>query len=322
MGVDPARSLPVRVEPADDEGGLGFIFRLLSANGLSFRDAQHWLGLKSWNPLKAQEIKVLAWIAGVDQSWLVDRTVTCLGWDAPRTYGLMGHRFGTGMADYLHSAKLCPLCVKRKKYHRVTWQLRCICCCIEHAALLSERCPHCGNLIRWNRPAVDICSCGRFITAASAMANLPPHVSGWVEWLECRLLNSESYKSAASYGLPTFLGSLSIDGAFRVVVAVGLLPDVNCPLSQASAWATTSIGMAEIVSRGIERLLCLGNRLSDISSIEPLIHLPILERMRTNGASSADINCASVLLNYLRAGSKTHFEQRGRYLRGQLPLFN
>ena len=322
MGADLTHALPISVVPAEDESGLGVIFRVLLANGLSFRDAQHWIGLKSWNPVKSQDVKVLAWIASLDPFWLAQRTVLAIERSPIRSYGFMGHRFGEGAADYLHSAKICPLCVKRNKYHRVTWQLRCICCCIKHALILSERCPHCGNLIRWNRPAIDICSCGGFLTAVGAPSELPLHVQNWVEWVESRLFHSESCKPASAYGLPTFFSSLSIDGAFRVVLSAGLLPEVRFPPALASVSAQTSTGMAAVVPRGIERLLSIGNELADIRSLNPIIHVPTLERMRTIAVSVADLNCASVLLDYLRADSRFGPEQRGRFHRGQLPLFN
>ncbi len=322
MGADFTYPLPIRVEPADDEAGLGLLFRVLTANGISFRDAQHWLGIKTWNPIKPQDIKVLSWVATVDQSWLVQRSVLALGREASRSYGLMGHRFGEGATEYHHSAKICPQCVSRNKYHRVTWQLRCICCCIEHAQVLSECCPHCGALIRWNRPAIDICRCGSFLTTVGTQSDLPCHIKNWVEWVETRLFHSESCVPASNYGLPAFFSSLSIDGAFRVVLAVGMLPDMNSLPAQASAAATTSAGMATIVSRGIDRLLSIGSELAGIRSFEPLIHFPALERLRAVGSSPADRNCASVLINYLQAGAKVGLDKRGRFYRGQLPLFH
>lgn len=322
MGADLIHPLPIKVEAADDEAGLGVLCRVLFANGISFREARYWLGLKSWNPIKAQDIKLLAWIASVTQSWLAQRTVISLEQGACRSYGLMGHLFCEGAIDYHHSAKICPLCVKRKKYHRVTWQLRCVCCCIEHGLILSERCPHCGNLIRWNRTAIDICSCGGFLTTVGTQSDLPQHVQNWVEWVETRLLHAEFSKPASNYGLPAFFNSLSIDGAFRVVLAVGLLPEMISHPAQASTSAKTSTGMAAIVSRGVERLHSLGNELADIRSLEPVMHVPTLERMRTIAASVADANCASVLLNYLRIGTKRELEQRGRSHCGQLPLFS
>lgn len=314
--------LPIGIDSADDEAGLGFLFRALSANGMLFRDAQRWLGLKSWHPMKSNDIRLLAWISGTDPSWLVHRTVLALRGEVHRSFGLLGHRFGPGVVDYLHSAKICPQCVKRKKYYRASWQLRCICCCVEHEWILSEHCPHCGALIRWNRPAIDICSCGAFLTNADASPILPPHVKNWSEWAEERLFHSESNLPAMNYGLPALFNSLSIDGAFRVVLAVGTLPEAHAFQGEVSALAATSTGLVVVVSRGIERLLSLGNQLAEIRALEPVIHSPTLERMRQVAASVADRNCASVLLSYMRSGSRLGLERRGRFQRGQLSLFN
>ncbi len=321
MLLELLHPLPVRIAATDDEAGLSFLFRTLCANGLSLRDGLHWLELKSWNCLRTHDAQTLAWITSAEPVWLSQRIVTVQRRKSPRALGFMGHVFGSGAADFSRSAKLCWQCIKRKKYHRVSWQLRCISCCTEHGAILSDRCPHCDQLIRWNRPAVDICSCGGFLTIASAIEPLSEHVTNWVNWIENRLLFPSGFMPAAHNGLPAFFDSLSIDGAFRVVVAVGLHAEADCAMAKSSALAATSRGMTHIVRRGIERLHCLGNNLADIYSLRTLVHLPILERMRVSGVSVADQNCASVLIDYLRGPSRPALDPRGLYVRGQLSLF-
>jgi hypothetical protein len=313
--------LPVAVNGRDDESGISFAYRTMQANGLSLRDAQNWLQLKSWNALRLNDLSALAWITRAGNSWLAHRTIISLGNQVSRHYGFMGHEFGEGAANFTHRARLCPICVKRQKYVRAGWQLHCISGCGEHNSTLLERCPHCGLIVSWNRPAIDICSCGRFLTISSEAAKLPNRVVDWINWIEIRLADASAIWPASSFGLPGVLDNLTIDGAYRLVLATGFLASPGEPISSATERARTSIGMAEVISRGLDRLVAIGREPRDISALEPVIHLPVLERMKTHSVAPKDSSCANFLIDCLRQQIGNNSEKRGRYRRGQLPLF-
>ena len=181
--------LSVVVTGANDESGMSFIYRSLLANGLSLNEARHWLRLKSWNTLRSNDVIALTWVTRVDQAWLSHRTVISLGNQTPRRFGFLAYEFGEGSLNFTHRARLCPICVKRGKYAKAIWQLRCISACLEHDLILSERCPRCTRVISWDRPAMDICSCGAFLTAMSDTPNRPPGILNWINWIEIRVAN-------------------------------------------------------------------------------------------------------------------------------------
>lgn len=322
MEYEAVYPLPVMIDRIDDESGLSFIFRALQANGLSFLEAMHWLGLKRWYPLRWNEVSALAWVTHAEHSWLQSRVVVLTPTrNTARHYEYMGHTHGEGTVDFIYSRKICPKCFKRNKYHRFAWQLRAVCGCIEHDMVLADRCPVCQRLIGWNRPAIDVCCCGSFLTIMQETQPLAGGVANWIRWAEYRLANQQSLAHAADFDLPFLLESLSLDGAFRVVFAFGLLPSGNSSTPQALAYAKTSIGMNSLISRGISRLHALGQELKNIVALRQTIYEPALERMKITAIDEADTHCAGLILEYLRLGSMNSPEKRGRYRRGQLSLF-
>lgn len=320
MGNEPLWRLPLQVSGAEDESTMSFLYRTLRANGISLRDAQHWLGLKSWTPLHPADLSTLAWISGAERTWLAHRSLVTLGRRTNRRYALLGHELGEGMSDYSHRAKLCPACVKRRKYCKASWQVRYVCGCTEHNQILIERCPRCQRPISWNRPAIDICSCGNFLTAATKPPGLPSGIANWTRWMEFRLADASAVVPAIDFGLPPLLGTLSIDGACRLILILGLLSSATEFLTSAATEAKTTEGMAAVIVRGLNRLTLLGRNLEGIHPLEPMIHIAALERMKTTAIAPGDANCATVLLERLRLDVGGQGEKRGRHIRGQLSL--
>lgn len=223
MECNRLKPLPVTVPVHNDESGLSILYRALVANGLSFRDTLHWLKLRSWTSLYSSEVEALAWITGLDSAWLSHRTFTLFGRQPFRRYTFMAHGFCEGAANVTHFGRLCPICVKHKRYGKASWLLRFVCGCSEHNTIFLERCPRCQRTVNWNRPAIDICSCGHFLTAASSLPTLPGNLLPWLMWVETRLNDVDAIAPASEFGLHPVLDALSLDGASRLLIALGLL---------------------------------------------------------------------------------------------------
>lgn len=293
------KALPISLPQFEQEAGLSFIFRNLNANGISLNEAQHWLAVGTVAPMTRSELPVWAWATSADRGWLCDNTVICNRSIGQVKYGYKGHEFGVGSVALYHSARMCPKCIKHGRFHRLSWQLAGVPGCVIHQQVLIDRCPYCERVINWHRPALDVCSCGRFLTVENNMHELQSSLLSWIRWIESRLINQDAFVDPQNFGMPDFFGSLSIDGSTRVTIAAGLLPDSNAAPRTASKLSRTSLGMAEILTRGLNRLAGLDRDFSNLVVLRLLLHIPALERMRAQSISQADETTAEILLGVL-----------------------
>lgn len=289
-------ALPIRLPPFEQEAGLSFLYRNLNANGLTPREAQHWLSVRTWAPMAHAELPLWAWATSADRGWLRDSTVIVNRGRDEAKYGFKGHKLGIGSVASYHSARICPKCIKQGRFHRLSWQLAGVPGCDIHNQVLIDHCPYCDRVISWNRPALDVCICGRFLTAEHSVHALPPLLSSWIRWIESRLAVQDGIVHPGEFGVPDLLDKLSIDGSTRVVVAAGLLPDGNASPGAPSKLSRTSLGMAEILTRGLNRLTGLERDFSNLPSLRPVLHIPAIERMRAQSVSQADETMAEILL--------------------------
>lgn len=58
------------------------------------------------------------------------------------------------------SPKVCPECLKESQHCRRIWDIKFVTCCPIHQRLLVDRCPDCGERLKWYRRAVSVCDCG------------------------------------------------------------------------------------------------------------------------------------------------------------------
>lgn len=318
MQPDRVKPLPVAVDGHPDESAVSYLFRAFDSNGLTLLEAKQWLQIKSWKVLSASEVRLLAWVLRVESSWLMRRTIIAIRRKDAHGYGFVGHEFGVGAINFEQAGRLCPACVKKDKIGKASWLVKGVSGCHEHGLQLIDRCPRCHRHLYWNRPAVDICSCGYFLSAIGNTDNIPIRISNWLKWAEIRLGNVDTADSAARYGLPSFLSSLSIDGAFRVVLAFGLLRTETESPGQASQVARSSIGMTQIIARGLERLLELSSDFGNICTFKPVLHVPVLERMKATSMNSADAQCASLLIELLRPEGHPESKWQRRVFKGQM----
>jgi hypothetical protein len=149
---------------------------------------------------------------------------------------------------------------------------------------------------------------------------LPERVSNWIRWNEARLENPETTIPAETFGLPKLLSTLSIDGALRFVLSIGLQPHPAALEHADDRRHLSSEGTCVLVGRALERLTAIGDQLDNLASLGPLAHQPALERLRSHGISESDRRYAAWLLATLQGG-RDAASRSGRRQRGQLSLF-
>lgn len=315
-------TLPIHVSTYDDESSLSLLYRTAQANGVDLADLKRWLGIPAWTPMPAACVPSLAWSCSAPIEQFARNSVQLSQRHRERRYLLQGHEFGKGAINFSCRARICPLCVKRKKYARSSWQLRPICGCVEHSCVLLDRCPACAAQLDWHRPAIDICHCGQFLTAQTVLPPpLCPVVSRWIDWTEARLRYPDAVIPAESFGLPRLLTSLSIDGAFHFIVTIGLQSKEGVIEHADDRNVVCSIGTCALVARGIDRLASIGSDPDRLASLSTIAHFPTFDHWRSAAISQSDRDFVEWAFFALQHPSAVRARGSGRRARGQLNLF-
>lgn len=322
MQNSPRLPLPVAVDSHDEESGLSYVMRSLHANGLTLEVTRSWLDIKSWYSLDRQELTRLAWLIGVTPDWLRWRSLRAKRSANFTTFDLLGCKFVSASIRHSKIAVICPECVRSKGFCRATWLLKLIVVCPEHGTAMLERCGKCGQLISWQRPDVDVCDCRRYLVYSGERGCVTDQLVSWVRWIEWRI-GSYSGPETGSFAkhIPQNLNEMSLDGAMRLVMSFGLLED-STQAVRVAAWKTLrNPGVIGVIERGLSRLRQLDGTLALLGEVGPLVHVPILERMRSDGVDSSDILNATYLVSALKKKPYGTWDRRVKLPHGQLSLF-
>jgi len=322
MVAHEPRQLPVRLDLASAESGLGFALRALRANGIPFDRGMQWLGLERHRPVERQAVIRIAWALNVDaDQWggrMVTRDLGGKGW-----VRLAGQRFRRQVASNRLYAKLCPQCIRERGIARLSWLLRATVGCPWHGYSLITACQRCGQGISWDRPDIDICHCGYPFKAVSAAPPLEPPIRAWLCWLESSLCPDGLPAAAlmATREMPSALTHLSVDGAFRIIEAMGLFAEPNASVRSAIAMCATLPARGSVIARGLDRLQAIEADPAVVPRFSAVVYQCALIQLANDYATQEDHALAWWLLNGLRSGIDPGLTRAGSRPRGQLPLF-
>jgi len=276
-----------------------------------------WLGLERQRPLDSRAVLRIAWALDADPRQLGTRLVMQ---DGGRTGWVRyaGARFSREVATSKLCAKVCPQCLREHGVAKLSWQLRAAVGCAQHGYSLIWLCPHCSQTIGWNRPDVDICRCGRHFKAEPAVP-LEPGVQAWLSWLEGAMIDALPPVSAA---LPTAVRYLSIDGAFRIVEALGLRASPGVSIRPALVDGKTPRGLGVVVQRGLERLKAIEADAGVPMRLSGVADRQALEQIAADAAAESDSTLAWLLSQSMSSGMHAGSTRASPRLPGQLPLFD
>jgi hypothetical protein len=147
-------------------------------------------------------------------------------------------------------------------------------------------------------------------------------LKAWGQWIEWRLGASiELDGGAYAKHIPKILNEFSLDGAMRLVLRFGLIEDHAHSVRVGTWRSLENMGVIGVVTRGLSRLEQLENSQEVFFEVGSLVHLPILERMRSDGVEPADsVNAANLVLA-LKNKSHESWDRRVKFPQGQLSLF-
>lgn len=302
---------------------MSHVMRAFWGNGMSMKRGYEWLHVRRGKPLREVDARVLAWAVQAPPAWLVDRLFVVSGLADDRRLRLGARQFSAASLLIGKSARVCPICLSEFGFCELSWSFKLAPVCPRHKVPYLGTCVHCRQSISWDRPQIDICTCGRYFKPASVVADPPAAVIAWVDWVAARLAPSSvaSRETEGLLAVPRMLNELTLDGAFRLIEAFGLLQRPDEQPLVAAATARSIPGAVGLIARGLERLAHIDGRLQKVRDLAPQIHISALERLRAHAADTADANCAAVLLRHLGDRSDRDVDMRGRHARGQMVLF-
>lgn len=201
------------------------------------------------------------------------------------------------------------------------WEVTGAYACTEHHCLMRTVCPRCRRAISWNRPAIDVCRCGAYLSGGE-QDGLDVVDASWMDTLLCKAM--PAYRAALSDAArPAWLEPLTADGLFTVVWAFGIRERPSAPIVKESRKTVLAPSrVAQVIQRGLARISGV-DVLSAPCGLETrcLLYEEALCRLELRGTTQADRDVASDLLRWARASERRSLRALVRPPRGQLDLF-
>ncbi len=294
--------LPVKIEPASDESGLGFLLRVARANGLALMAMLEGLGLPRSTWLGESAIAALARATEVDHDWLMEAIVIADQRQGYRWLRWQGRLWACPLSLRGAHPQVCVHCLKEGRPCMLEWELTGVVVCLRHCSSLIDACGYCGRRLSWTRPAIDVCSCGHFL-AADAPAARSDTMANWVASLALKGCDRQQGFNAAQSTLPRWLGPMSADATLAIGFAFGVREKPFERVTSAAARVPPSTDrMASILARALVRLQ--GAR--DLTrACRADLRLSVYEqgvrRLWTRNVCPADRDTAAALLQWLGA---------------------
>lgn len=274
--------LPIHAEPFDDESGSGYCLRAVHQNGLNL----HWLrraaGITYGKPLDARYASELAWMLGCSPEWLARSLVSERRLNGRRCFDQAGQRFPFRNQLRLRDPQICPHCVHRDGFCRLSWDVSLVSACTRHGCWLIDGCSYCKAQIRWDRPSIDLCRCGRpYDRKEQEIASELPSALAlsllFEDWVE----GTDRSAALAVCQLPPWLAGLSLGGFLGVVHAFG---SRTKPLEPCPSWITKRAARtsywAQVATRGLDLLRTTATRSTvEWQKLEPLVSKTLIEQV-------------------------------------------
>lgn len=326
MPSDVIYPLPVVLEPDLAESGMGYLLRVAGRNGMNLPSLLRWLGTSSLRAITAESVRVIAHATEAQPLWMATHLPVTIRGGRNRRIDLLGCRWTIRQALRLSRPQICRLCLRERASCQALWDLTGVFACWRHRCLLETRCRHCQRFIEWFRPAVEVCKCGRYLSAPfeDAPASIESsRAMAWIGYLAWSLGGADVAKPADGHW-PSWMEALSPDGQFAVVQAFGLREDAASHVGGLASKVPPEPGtMKQVAERALQRIPDAAELDRTCSSVlRGLVYEEALERLAARGETDADRLAAQELIDWLRGrASQRRPGCTGRFPLGQLGLF-
>lgn len=316
-------SPPLQIECLEDESGLGYLLRWLGTNHLPFRWLKKMLAIRGPRLPDTRDAIVLSYLTGIEHDQLKPMLMQTFGNAKEGGMLVYGQQLLFRDLYRFRSPQICPSCIHQKGYISRCWEFGPIPICIEHGVYLIDHCEHCKMPIRWDRPTIDICQCGRIFSSPVNPSERPGIAElNLARWVLKPLMASESLHSLEASKAPSWMEHLSMDGALRIIKAFGICQTPYEAISSSYPWGKcTSQFWRDLFRRAALRIECFLDP-SISSELCTLVYQPFLERVAFYPLTTPDKESALYLLKQLYDYEPlTHFDSAKGHL-SQKRLFD
>lgn len=275
---------------------MSWILRNASANLVTVPWMRCRLGIAKPRPFRAEDAPGLSCLIG---SPAVDLAMRLPTDHAAGQGGLryLGHDFASRAYVRSRNPQVCAICVHSLGFCLAEWDIAAYTVCCDHGVLMVERCGSCKQLLSWDRLAIDICRCGKYIAGPDTPthANEARGLSTIIrEVVRCGRMTS------ADLPLPEWWNLLSLDGALRLVVAMGASRGGFEAARSSTTYRATVEHWAEFAVRGLRRLCDYeGSREGAKLFLAPQVWEGGLESIIVRSAHQGDRQVAMLLLEQI-----------------------
>ena len=230
--IEPTElSFPYQDEIRSGECGQGYAMRMALGNGLvGLAWVKQALGKTHSAVLDAGDAPFLAQWFGASVQLLEFALERMTKGRREQGFRYAGQALGRQYFLTRSFPRVCPDCLRELGHCRIAWDMALTVACVRHRRVLMDRCPSCRRALSWNRPGLDVCSCGFAFEMEDVP--LPPTAS---ELFLARVIDQRMDDFAspecvhdaagladveAAQSLSALLHNMSLDGVMRVVYAL------------------------------------------------------------------------------------------------------
>ena len=257
--------LPISLDPATGESGVGFLLRVAATNGISMHKLRQLVGMSAAETFTAKHEDRLFALVGLAGRGVPDLLSRIVSGGGSRCYG---HRFRGRTMLRFRRPQVCPSCLREAGTCWATWDLSISVVCVRHNCFLQDLCTTCHAQIRWNRPAVEWGHCKHFLGRIEGRECVSPDLIAAQRITEDIFAHQEPDFSmvGASYS------GISLDAWGSLLWAWGSIPHaLASPQHSLTASVPSSLMAREIVARAIARLRERAEKGREISSLTHVV---------------------------------------------------
>lgn len=310
---------PCQDEIDANEDGVGFALRMATMNGLSFSELATHLASPGHLYLPADTAGAIAFMFGSNPARVTSAFVErhfrgnlhgarFLGHEFLRTYHLRQTR-----------PQVCPACLGAGSHTLAAWSIGMVTSCPAHGIRLLDHCV-CGRPVRWRRPSIACCECGRLLSDANQPCEKADQRELAISQQVMYLLGPHHYQPRPNDRTLEMFNGVSVDTFVRLIWIFGIVgADTKRTLPRCTNRVLPTVESSGVCIRAHERI----SRLLDTQrAARPPIHETSFDALRLDCSLAADVHLVQMLCTRLRRSTLSarvsHRQTGGQ----QLSLFN